>query len=146
MRALCRLNTPKLLGYLGLLPFIAITLAMGLASHYQAFYKTALLSYGAVILTFVGALHWAIAMQARDVNPAVLRHHYLWSVLPSLAAWVALLLPYVYGVSLLVLFFTLALWRDCLLARLIAVPDWYLPLRKNLTLVVTICLLMATFI
>jgi len=146
MRLFQSLNTPQLLGYAGLLPFVGITLLLLSKPHHQAYWQHALLSYGAVILTFVGALHWAFAMQARDIARATQRNVYVWSVIPSLAAWLALLLPYVYGCGLLLLFFVMALWRDCLLARQLVQPNWYLPLRKTLTFIVTTCLLIAIFI
>ncbi len=145
MRLFPSLNTPQLLGYSGLLPFVGITLLLLSKPYHQAYWQHALLSYGAVILTFVGALHWAFAMQARDIAHTIQRNLYVWSVIPSLAAWLALLLPYTYGCGLLVSFFVMALWRDLLLDRVFVLPDWYLPLRKKLTLIVTICLLVAIF-
>jgi hypothetical protein len=145
MRLLPSLNTPQLLGYAGLLPFIGITLLLLSKPYHQAYWQHALLSYGAVILTFVGALHWAFAMQARDIPHTAQRNLYVWSVIPSLAAWLVLLLPYGYGCGLLVLFFVMALWRDWVLTHVLVLPDWYLPLRKTLTFIVTICLLVAIF-
>lgn len=143
MRCLYNLNTPKILGYLGLLPFVALTLLLLMEPNHQVLYRGALLSYGAVILTFIGALHWAFAMQAHHLAERVQRGLYVWSVIPSLVAWLALLLQCVYAYVLLMLFFALALWRDVRLAKITLLADWYLPLRKVLTCVVMSCLLLA---
>lgn len=79
----------KFLGYSGLAPFIGLALATWLLQGpRQAQAVFALLAYGATILSFVGAIHWGLAMRdARDPPAALL----LWGVLPSLAAWAALL-------------------------------------------------------
>lgn len=145
MRFCSCLNVPKLLGYAGLLPFIFITAMLWAEPHHYAFWQRVLLSYGAVILTFVGALHWSLAMQVSTLHDDVKRGLYIWSVIPSLVAWLALLLPYKYAYGLLVAFFLLALWRDISLARRIVLSNWYLPLRKTLTVIVVACLLMAYY-
>ena len=49
------------LGYGGLLPFGALALLL-LDGARSALWWPALLAYGAVILSFVGALHWGFAM------------------------------------------------------------------------------------
>jgi len=49
----------------------------------------ALTAYGATIASFLGAIHWGLAM--RDPNRAPVLH-YVWDVVPSLLAWLALLL------------------------------------------------------
>lgn len=131
-------RTVALLGYGGLLPFAASALGLLLAPAYQAFWQTALLGYGAVILSFVGALHWAFAMQTED--PARASALYVWSVVPSLAGWVALLLPSLLaqeGMALAALLLIVAYGghylQDRQLARLQPLPGWYLPLRLRLS-------------
>ena len=54
---------------------------------------TALLAYGAVILSFVGALHWGFAMALGGLSDRERTHRFVWSVVPSLLAWPAVLLP-----------------------------------------------------
>ena len=51
----------RLLGYGGLIPFAALA-ALALGSSQSAAWIHALIAYGAVILSFVGALHWAFGM------------------------------------------------------------------------------------
>ena len=52
-------------------------------------WSDAMLGYGAVILSFIGALHWGVAMCATGLDPAQRRRAFLWSVAPALLAWLA---------------------------------------------------------
>ena len=78
-----------LLGYGGLLPFIATALGSVLDGSHAPFWLDAQIAYGAVILSFVGALHWGFAMLAADLDDAERDARYLWSVIPALLAWPA---------------------------------------------------------
>ncbi len=73
------------LGYAGLLPFIGLMLGLWFApERLDAFLMRALLSYSAVILSFMGAIHWALAMHAEGDTA---RRHMTFSVLPALIGW-----------------------------------------------------------
>ncbi len=74
------------LGLGGLIPFAAGALAVALGFHWAAF---PLAAYGAVILSFLGAVHWGLALAAPEAAPERLA----WGVVPALWGWVALLLP-----------------------------------------------------
>jgi len=114
------------------------------APVHREVWQQALLAYGAVILSFVGALHWAFAMGANEDRQA--QPLYLWSVVPALAGWVALLLPLllaqgaVLAAALLILAFVAHYVQDKRLARLHPLPGWYLPLRLRLSSVACLCL------
>lgn len=46
--------------------------------------------YGAVIVTFLGAVHWGLAMATPMTSPmayTLASEAYMWSVTPSLMAW-----------------------------------------------------------
>jgi len=88
------------LGYAGLLPFGALALALWWPdSVHQAPLSFALLAYGASIASFLGAIHWGLAMRDNMADGTL----YLWGVGPSLLAWVALLAPVAWGLLLLAL-------------------------------------------
>lgn len=129
------------LGYGGLLPFIALALAAitGWVPYFA--WGGALRGYGAVILGFVGALHWGFAMALAGLNPAQRQTAFVWSVVPSLLGWLALLAPPLAAVALLVVGFLAHYAQDLRLARLAPLPAWYLPLRLRLTGVACVCLL-----
>ena len=50
------------LGYGGLLPFVGLAALAGFDPHHLLAWSDALVGYGAVILSFIGALHWGVAM------------------------------------------------------------------------------------
>lgn len=137
---------PKLLGYLGLLPFVVPTVFLFFDYHHLDMWRHFLLSYGAVILSFVGALHWSFAMLLHELPINRQRSSFIWSIVPSLVAWIALSIPKQYGFVLLTVFFAMALIRDRQLYSHAELPAWYMPLRRNLTLVAMTCLLIAAYL
>ena len=77
------------LSYGGLLPFVGLGLATWLLQgSRQTEAVFALLAYGSTILSFLGAIHWGLAMRDRVDPPVAML---VWGVVPSLLAWVALL-------------------------------------------------------
>jgi hypothetical protein len=127
------------LGYGGLVPFVAAVLGIVLLDGEQrALAVRALLAYGAVILSFLGAVHWGLVL-ARP--PADAARRLLAGVLPSLAGWVALLLPTRFGLALLVVAFgAFWLYEHRVLGEKL-LPLQYLALRRSLTL--GVCSLLA---
>ena len=128
----------RLLGYLGLLPFLAGTLAMWLAPpDLVAKASRALLYYGAVILSFMGAVHWGLAMHGdypgRDRQLAM-------SVLPALVAWGALMLPAFAAFPILLVSFSVLNAADRRAVAVGAAPAWYPLFRMPLTIIVVVCL------
>lgn len=80
------------LGYLGLLPFVVgaalIWLRLEPAVAHE-FVSLAVSAYAALILSFLGGIHWALGMRAPSPEPV----RFAWGVVPSLLAWMALLMP-----------------------------------------------------
>ena len=125
------------LGYAGLVPFVALAVATWLAPPaYRAHAAHALLAYGATIASFLGAIHWGLAMrEPRTPQPG----SFVWGVFPSLVAWVALLLPLSQGLVTLALLLGICLavdWRSYP-----AYGRKWLTMRLHLTLVAGVCLL-----
>lgn len=121
------------LGFGGLVPFFALTAACLLNPAQAARWSFALLAYGAVILSFVGALHWGFATLWQD-HPASHRARMMaWSVVPALGAWLALLLPQTLGLGLLSTLFIVHYLFDVAVTRQGNLPVWYLRLRAPLT-------------
>ena len=129
------------LGYGGLLPFIGLTLLILFWAEYRAFFSMMLVGYGAVILSFVGALHWGFAMTLQGLPAKQRQERLVWSVIPALIGWVGTLLPVPVGCLVLTFGFVGHLWQDRKLAQ--AVPGWYLPMRVHLTAVASLCLLLS---
>ena len=108
------------------------------------------MAYAACILSFMGAVHWGLAMAGTGVagpGPSNGDSHagMTWtrvggSVIPPLLAWLSLIMAPVPGLILLILSFVGLFWADLTAIRLGQAPTWYLPLRKALTIGVVICL------
>jgi hypothetical protein len=130
------------LGGTGLIPFIAPVVALWLGSPAWREPAWAVLhGYAAIILSFLGAVHWGAAL--RDNDPGRLWQAMGWSVVPALLAWVTLMLPHRHGVALLLLGFAAQYWMDRRAVTLGWLPAWYGRLRRALTAGVTACLALA---
>lgn len=130
-------------GYAGLLPFVAALLGVWLAPElrWQGLAQQLALAWGAVILAFVGALHWGFAIAGRlPATPFVISA----AVLPSVIGAAAVLLAGQRGLALLIAGFGLfgiyehRRWADSL-------PAEYLALRRRLTLSVCASLTLTVF-
>lgn len=149
MNVLPSTSPPKhvsLLGYGGLLPFIFLALLIPFSLDYRPLFSIALVNYGAVILSFVGALHWGFAMTVHDMSTEQRSDRFIWSVIPALNAWIATLLPMPLGCLLLVIGLVVHLRQDRKLLRVMSLPGWYLLMRLRLTLVASVCLLFAALV
>ena len=97
-------DTARLLGHLGLLPFVAGAALVWVVNAEAHPYATlALSSYAAVIVSFLGGIHWGLAFRL-SAPPASL---VVWGVVPLLVAWLAVMMPawaglVVHGVMLVV--------------------------------------------
>jgi hypothetical protein len=129
------------LGYGGLLPFVGLALLILLDAGPVLPWEKALIAYGAVILSFVGALHWGLAMALPELTVEQRRQRFVWSIVPALVAWSALLLAPVAATALLITGFIAHYWQDRRLAGQAGLPFWYLPLRLRLSGVACLSLL-----
>ncbi len=126
---------PQTLGLAGTLPFVVLGALSYIPWRHQGDVQFALISYGALVLAFVGALHWGLAMRQQGVLAS---RAYFWSIIPALIAWVALMFPPIGSALILIV----GLWthyvQDTLTVRTLAAPEWYMPLRLKLTVGATI--------
>ncbi len=121
------------LGFAGLLPFLAASLGLWLADYPDSLAALDIqLAYGAVILSFMGAVHWGLALG----DGAISYRRLGWSVVPALLGWLALLLNPVYGLLLMVLGFAGVYFGDLRAIAAGNAPAWYRALRRPLTLIV----------
>lgn len=136
-------RTVAWLGYGGLLPFIGLafaTVGADFLGEDSTVWLAALVSYAAAILSFVGALHWGFAMTLHGLSDSQRTGAFVWSIIPALVAWVALLAAPTVAVVLLVLGFVTHYWRDYRIVTSADLPGWYLPMRLRLTCVACLCL------
>lgn len=133
------------LGYAGLLPFVFTAVYLCFAAMPGTdlpFVETlahATAVYGAVILSFLGGVRWGIAMAGRQRG----MREFVLSVLPSLLGWGAALLPPVAAMAVLAGGFLMQAGWDQRAAIKGSLPLWYATLRRRLSMVVTVALLVA---
>jgi hypothetical protein len=121
------------LGLLGLVPFglCALAQAADLPSLPPGRAMVLGRDYGAVILSFLGGIRWGLAIGPYGTGR--LAPELSGSVVAPLAAWMALMLPDVPGLSLLAVCFLMqALW-DVLAVESGRLPAWFGRLRMILT-------------
>ena len=136
-----------LLGYGGLLPFFILTIAVLLNAKLPLLGSARLdwwlVAYAAIILSFLGAVHWGVVIGLQDwLNERETRRMLMYSVVPALLAWFTLLLPVniallVMGVLIVGAYIIDTLW---LFDRL---KSDYAKLRLHLTIVAALLLFAA---
>jgi hypothetical protein len=137
-------KTPLWLGTGGLIPFIMLAGATwAMPEAYTPTLLFWLTSYAAVILSFVGAVHWGISLLHPDMSEQDQSVFMTWSAVPALVGWVSLLMPVKTGLLLLIATFIIQYAADRQLAQRFRVSYWYLRLRTGLTTVAVLCLALA---
>ena len=134
----------KWLGALGALPFVALAAAATIPDiPYREPAWFALAAYGAVILSFLGGVHWGLTIAGFGPQGTVCRtsRRLAYSVIPSLVGWGALLLPRPIGLLVLAAAFAAAVLFDSWASRIGEAPSWYPKLRWPLTAVVVASIL-----
>ncbi|MDC3234573.1 DUF3429 domain-containing protein [Candidatus Puniceispirillum sp.] len=123
-------DMPRFLGLAGLAPFVLA--ALGTHSGIEALVRYGFLAgtaYGAVILSFLGAVHWGLAMRD-DRSP----YWYVWSITPALFGFASLLILDVeIRIVTQIPLFGLAWSVDRQAAHHGLIPSWYMRLRSILT-------------
>jgi hypothetical protein len=141
-----------LLGAAGLVPFLGLGIAaLATGNPIEADrYLLALVGYGAVVLAFLGGVHWGFVLhpaalpegmtagERRDAARLGL------GVLPSLIGWAALLTPLLgvpeVGLALLIVGYLATLAGEVQLRRRALMPSGYMKLRWVLSAVVVLIL------
>lgn len=133
----------RLLGLAGLIPFVGLTVAIHALEAQRTSLAQAQLAYGATIVSFIGALHWGLAMRDAGLDATAQWRALGWGVMPSLFAWCALLLPLPIGLWLLAAVVPACWWMDVRLSRALSLEPWFMQLRTLLSAIVTVCLLLS---
>ena len=119
----------RILGVAGLIPFYVLAL-LAWRDDLCAVALAAVEEYAAVILAFLGAVHWGRALAGLDG-----RNHIgtlAFGVIPALLGWLALLLPVEFSLPMLIAGLVLV-WGTEQMMFFDALPDWYRRLRHLLT-------------
>jgi Protein of unknown function (DUF3429) len=131
------INLAKILTYSGTLPLVACIALIfapiaGLDANVLA--KT----YGAIILSFLCGIHWALFLFFSEKCPHPLL---ITSNVLALLAWCSLLgIHHKMAFALQALCFVIVFALDVRLHRVGILPEWFYHLRRNATAIVVICL------
>ena len=114
----------------GLIPFVGLaTVVVTLPSHADFAFR-ALLAYGMVILSFLGAIHWgAVLKQGNSNNQLYSVGGLVWGVVPSLLAWVTGAFDAHLQALWLVCGLLIALGVDMIAYRRYGIASWVLRIR-----------------
>ena len=132
----------------GAIPFLLATAALFVsdASAVRVPAITALVTYSAVILSFLGGIEWGLAIRDESGNEGTRAAALGLSTVSSLAAWALLWLPsaqWQVG-SALALF--VAVWAaDQWMASRGLLPAWFVDLRTAISVLVAVILAVALF-
>jgi len=146
-----------LLGLGGLIPFLACGAgAVALQGDWATRSLLALLGYGACILSFLGAVHWGLALGGPALRPdspvqvtvvqppGVLRARLGLGVLPALIGWAGLLVAFAglpsIALGILAAGFTATIIVEAQATRRFLLPPGYIWLRWVLSIVVIVVL------
>lgn len=133
-------DTPRAarwLGPAGLIPFAAPAIGVWvLAPDIWPVLLHAQLVYAALIASFLGGLHWG-----RYLGGGVPDGWLIWSVVPSLIAWAALILAPFHTLIVLIALFAICFLVDRKAVAAGLWPAWMGGLRKFLTLGAMACLI-----
>lgn len=132
------------LGGLGALPFVALAVATHVIGEpMRSLSAHGLAAYGATILSFLGGVHWGLAVASHRQEPQLkLMGWLVLSVIPSLLGWSALIMPTRLGVAVLAASFAVMLWVDLRATKIGRAPAWYPKLRIPLTCAVVASLIL----
>ncbi|KAL4434086.1 hypothetical protein ABPG75_000527 [Micractinium tetrahymenae] len=133
----------KFLGFSGALPFwvfspaIAQHLPLDLIVDPGMLANPGLLQvgYGATILSFLGGVHWGLAMTnvGGELGYKMAEQRFLWSVLPCLMAWPTVAMPVPHAAGLQAALLTAVYFVDRSWAKRGLLPPWYMKMRLPLT-------------
>jgi hypothetical protein len=151
-------TTAILLSVAGLIPFILSAIAILFDPLEAPLAVQILISYGAVILSFIGAVHWGFALRetahpGAPLPPAVAgaeRQLLTFGVVPALVGWVALIAMIHFAAPALAVFLLLAGFFMTSVIETIGrgrgiVAGNYLALRWAVSVVVLVILLAVLF-
>ena len=136
--------TAFLLSLLGALPLFlcAFSLSSGMAFPLISDPALALVTYCAIILSFLGGVRWGYAL--RIVDPVLQKKAFVVSVVPAIVAWLLVLPPTLMGfIAMPIIFLLMGILDDRMTN--IGAPIWYRKLRRIMTGIVVLTLIAAVF-
>tara|TARA_Y100000991_G_C21883276_1_gene310388 strand:- start:238 stop:720 length:483 start_codon:yes stop_codon:yes gene_type:complete len=135
-----------ILSVLGLLPFIFGLIDLMVNKDNLFFSINLPKYYGSIILTFLGAVYWGIILDDIHkilISEKIKKYIICWSIIPSL--WGGLILIFSHNITIIILAlcFIVVQLVDEFIIKYFKFPIWYLFLRRTLTTIVVIILILS---
>ena len=90
------------LGYAGLIPFVFLALCLWVVGEdLHPYVALSMQAYGGVIVSFLGGIHWGVGFRNAITMHNAPPLHFTWGVLPSILAWIGVMMPAFAGLPLL---------------------------------------------
>jgi hypothetical protein len=142
-------KTIILLGFMGLIPFIVGLLDLWFNQENLIFPINIPKNYGVIILTFLGSVYWGIILNQNKMN--VFTNQFkifmlIWSITPALLGIVTLLIDKRISLIILSLGYLICQLVDEFYNKILLFPNWYIFLRRSLSITVITILICSYFI
>ena len=95
-----------------LLPTLMAGFLWFLGPAQQSFLTNALLTHMALVLTYLGGIHWGIAMRYMATDSRIPMFHFLWGPVPGYTAWLLLMTSPQIAVACLMVLGLATFWVD----------------------------------
>lgn len=126
-----------------LVPFVTGALGLWVTPEaWREWVMEELLAFAAVILAFMGAIHWGLAMRADEGSEGAPVQLGL-SVIPPLLGWLALSLPINLAIPVFFFAFGTLYFADIWAVKQGLAPAWYTRLRRPISLVIIASMMVA---
>lgn len=126
-----------------LVPFVTGALGLWVTPEaWREWVMEELLAFAAVILAFMGAIHWGLAMRADEGSEGAPMQLGL-SVIPPLLGWLALSLPINLAIPVFFFAFGTLYFADIWAVKQGLAPAWYTRLRRPISLVIIASMMVA---
>ncbi|MFT7099309.1 MAG: hypothetical protein ACJAS6_001187 [Rickettsiales bacterium] len=129
----------KILTYCGSLPFIFLTYLkiLGINDFFAIEVSKMIISYGAVILSFIAGIHFSYAILQEKFAIKFL----IFSNIVALLCWLSLLINFKSAVALMLICCFSNIVIDFVAYKKHVIEKWFFDLRLRISLIVMICLL-----
>ncbi len=138
---------PFWLAITGTLPFVFLSLGIAFRWYDDLQHiLNLLLNYAAIIFSFLGGVHWGLAVHHQKTNPRIANYMLMESVLASMLAWGIMFIDEMYLRLLMFAFLYALIWGiDSILFNNRIIPLWFFTLRGIVTPIVVVAMYVAYF-
>lgn len=130
----------KILTYLGSIPFIFLTYLNFFEVNYLFNIEVSLIliSYGAIILSFISGIHFSYAILQDKINKPLL----ILSNIVALTAWLCVLMNFTLALVIMIMGYVVNLLIDFLSYKNLVITRWFFNLRLRISVIVISCLVL----